>query len=103
MSESKSAHTALSVQVVLGGLCLGAGHFRKSIVFSYSSARGGILEPRSFTFCSPCHGDRLLEMYFGMTFGDALPAMGISVLEEILCFGTVFDLILLRLDGLSMP
>ena len=40
----KSAHTALSVQGVLGGLfaiCLRACHFRKNIVISYSSARGG--------------------------------------------------------------
>ena len=83
------------MQGVLGGLfatCLRAGHFRKNIVISYSSARGTFLEPRSFTFCSPGHG--------GLLFGDVflgvfcyvfdLPAVGVSVLEEILVVKSVF-------------
>ena len=90
----------MSVQDVLVALLLPSlliSQKHRHLTYSYSSARGAFLEPRSFTSCSPGHGDLL----FGTVFLDdfwlcfAFPAMGISVLV----FDWFFGFILLRLEG----
>ena len=82
----KSAHTALSVHG--GALAFEPVTFAKTP--SSHRALGA--------FILPAAGESVLKVDFGRNFGY-VPAMQVGILAEFLCFGTVFDLILFRLQG----